>query len=296
MENLRGIMLMTISMAGFALEDMFVKLMAADLPTGQILLMLGVTGAIVFAAMAAFGGQSVWSRDAWARPVVLRNLGDVVGTFGFVTALALIPIALVSAVLQAMPLAVTCGAALFMGEKVGWRRWSAIVVGFVGVLIVIRPGLEGFRPPALWVVLSVVALSLRDLATRRIPSAISTMQVGAWAFISVAALGAAMLVHSGGAAWPTLLQSAYMFGALAFGIAAYWAITSAMRVGEMSVITPFRYSRLIFAIIIGMVVFGERPDALMLLGSAVIIGSGLYTLSRERKSRRDALSLAVVAR
>ncbi|MGB7269901.1 MAG: DMT family transporter [Albidovulum sp.] len=295
MENLRGIMLMVAAMAGFAMEDMFIKLTAADLPTGQILLMLGVAGTPVFAAMAAMQGQSIWSKEAFNRTVLWRHLGDMIGTLGFVTALSLIPISVVSAILQAMPLAVTCGAALFMGEKVGWRRWAAIMVGFIGVLIVIRPGFEGFRPPALWAVLSVAGLTLRDLATRRIPARIGTMQVGAWGFVAVAALGAMMLARSGGAVWPNGVQVVYLLGALAFGVASYWAIMSAMRAGEMSVITPFRYSRLIFAIIIGMVVFDERPDTLMLLGSAVIIASGLYTLARERRLRQRALSLGAAA-
>jgi drug/metabolite transporter (DMT)-like permease len=196
----------------------------------------------------------------------------------------------VTAIFQATPLAVTFGAAIFLGETVGWRRWSAILVGFCGVLLVIRPGLAGFDLASLWSVLAVVGLSVRDLATRRVPARISTMQISAWGFAAVGVLGGGMLAVSGGAVVPTLGQTGLMAGALSFGIAAYWAITQAMRLGEVSVITPFRYARLIFALIIGTTVFGERPDAATLTGAALIIGSGLYTFARERAVKRRALS------
>jgi drug/metabolite transporter (DMT)-like permease len=292
MDNLRGILLMVASMAGFAMEDMFIKWAAADLPTGQILLVIGLAGAPVFAAMAALRGTSVFSRGFFAAPILGRNFGEMVGTFGFVTALALVPLSMVSAILQAMPLAVTCGAALFLGEQVGWRRWSAIVAGFVGVLIVIRPGAEGFRPEALWAVLAVLGLSLRDLATRRVPARISSLQVSSWAFLAVGLLGELMmLAEPRGFVAMTLRQGLLLGGAVAFGIVAYWTITAAMRMGEISVITPFRYSRLVFGLAIGILVFGERLDAPMLAGAGLIVASGLYTFARERRLRKRALSI-----
>lgn len=294
-DNLRGILLMVAAMAGFAIEDMFIKWAAADLPTGQILLMLGVAGTPVFALMARRGGARVWSAQAWHPGIVWRNLGEMVGTLGFIMALALTPLTSATAIFQATPLAVTLGAALFLGEQVGWRRWTAIVVGFIGVLIIIRPGMAGFQLASLWSVLAVLGLSLRDLATRRIPATITTAQISAWGFVAVAILGAGMLLVTGGARVPTLPQSGHIAGALFFGITAYWAITQAMRLGEISVITPFRYSRLIFALIIGTLVFAERPDGWTLAGAALIIGSGLYTFARERMRKR-ALSTTRDAR
>lgn len=285
-DNLRGILLMVAAMGGFAIEDMFIKWAAAALPTGQILLMLGVVGAAVFAGAAEQTGASALSRGFWHPAVVWRNLGEMVGTLGFVTALALTPLTSATAIFQAAPLAVTLGAALFLGEQVGWRRWSAIFVGFIGVLIIIRPGMAGFELASLWSVLAVFGLSIRDVSTRRIPAAISTMQVSAWGFVAVAVLGAGMLAVSGGARMPSAVQAAHVGGALVFGIAAYWAITQAMRLGEVSVITPFRYSRLVFAMVVGMVVFGERPDLYTFLGAALIILSGLYTFARERLRKR----------
>ncbi|AWB48920.1 EamA family transporter [Gemmobacter aquarius] len=289
-DNLRGILLMVAAMAGFAMEDMFIKWAASDLPTGQILLMIGLVGAAVFAAMARAQGQRTFVRAALHPAVIGRNLGEMIGTYGFVTALTLAPLSTVSAVAQAMPLAVTMGAALFLGETVGWRRWTAIVVGFLGVLLIIRPGLEGFDPNALWAVLAVFGLGARDLFTRRMPAEITTMQLSVWGFLAVAVLGAGMLSVSGGGQVPAAAQAGYVGGALAFGIAAYWALTAANRLGEMSVITPFRYSRLIFGVALGVLVFGERPDVMTLLGGLVIIGSGLYTFARER-ARKRTLSL-----
>ena len=287
-DNLRGILLMIAAMGGFALEDMFIKWAAVGLPTGQILLMLGIVGTPVFALMARAERGRVIHRDAFHPAILWRNIGEMVGTFGFITALALTPLTTATAIFQAGPLAVTLGAALFLGEKVGWRRWSAIAVGFVGVLIIIRPGLDGFRLASLWSVLAVIGLSVRDLATRRIPARINTSQVSAWGFASVTLLGGLMLSVTGGARIPTLVQSGHIGGALVFGIAAYWAITQAMRLGEVSVITPFRYTRLICAMVIGVLVFGERPDMATLFGAALIIGSGLYTFARERlRKRRD---------
>ncbi len=294
-DNLRGILLMVASMAGFAMEDMFIKWAAADLPTGQILLMIGLAGGAVFAAMARAQGQRSFVREALHPAVIGRNLGEMVGTFGFVTALTLAPLSTVSAVAQAMPLAVTMGAALFLGETVGWRRWTAIIAGFLGVLLIIRPGLDGFEPDALWAVLAVFGLGARDLFTRRVPATTTTVQLSVWGFLAVALLGAGMLLVSGGAQVPGGAQAGYIGGALAFGIAAYWALTKANRLGEMSVITPFRYSRLIFGVGLGVLVFGERPDVMTLLGGLIIIASGLYTFARER-ARKRALSTAAPSR
>jgi len=196
-------------------------------------------------------------------------------------------------VLQAMPLAVTMGAALFMSETVGWRRWTAIGVGLIGVLIVIRPGMDGFQPAAMWVLVSVAGLGLRDLASRAIPVGISSTQVSAWGVASIAVLGAGMMPFQT-AVLPDLWQSGMMAGAVVFGTVGYWAITQASRTGEVSVVSPFRYSRLIFAIVIGWTVFGEPADVMTLCGSALIIASGLYSFARERRRKR-ALSTAPAA-
>jgi drug/metabolite transporter (DMT)-like permease len=279
--NLRGSLLMVLSMALFAVEDMFLKWLTVALPIGQILLVSGLFGMLFFAIVARAQGLRTLTRDALHPAVCLRNLGEVVGTLAYLTAIAAVPLATVSAVLQAMPLAVTLGAALFMGEQVGWRRWLAIVIGFVGVLIVIRPGSDSFSPAAMWVIITVAALALRDLASRRIPASSNDAQVSTWGLAAVALLGAGLLIGQT-AVMPTALQTAQLGGMLIFGTLGYWAIIAATRTGDVSVVSSFRYVRLVFAVIIGALVFAETPDTYTLIGSAIIITSGLYAFARQR--------------
>lgn len=289
--NLRGIGLMAGSMALFSAEDMFLKLAARGLPTGEILFVTCIFSWVFFSGLARAEGKRTVSPAVFHPWVVARNLGEMVGTFAFISALAAIPLATVSAVLQAMPLAVTMGAALFMGEKVGWRRWTAISVGFAGVLLVIKPGLDGFRPEALWVLVTVAGLGLRDLASRAIPAEVSTTQVSAWGVASVTLMGLGMMAFET-PVMPEPMQALMLVGTVVFGTTGYWAITAASRTGEVSVVAPFRYTRLVFGIAIGVLVFAEVPDLLTLVGAAVIIGSGLYSFARERaraaQQRRNA--------
>lgn len=278
---------MMTAMALFAVEDMFIKLVAASLPTGQIVFVLGAFGAPVFYALARARGERVFTKDALHRVVLLRNFGEVLGTLGFVLALAALPLALVLAVMQAMPLVVTMGAALFLGESVGWRRYSAIAIGFGGVLLVIRPGMAGFDPMSLWLILGVLGLGLRDLASRKLPRDFGNAQVSAWGLIAVALLGAAMMAQ-GGAQPVSLRDAAWLAGGVVFGTAGYLAITTASRMGEVSVVAPFRYVRLVFAVLIGLLVFAEVPDTPTVLGAAIIVASGLYTFMRARTRARAA--------
>lgn len=296
-ENLRGILLMVGAMAAFAIEDMFVKWMGAIVPPGQILMMLGAGGAAGFALLAAMRNERLVSPIFLSRAVVLRNLGELTGTFGFVTAIVLTPLSSASAILQAMPLAVTLGAALVFREPVGWRRWSAIGAGFIGVLIVIRPGTAAFEPASLFALLGVAGLATRDLATRAVPRATSSVVLSAWGFSMLIPTGAVLLALTGGATVPSGATLGMLAGAVVLGVAGYWSLTQAMRMGEVAAITPFRYSRLVFALVIGVLVFGERPDAPTLAGAALIVGSGLYTLWREARlgRRRGAVAAGPVS-
>ena len=277
---------MVLAMLGFAIEDMFIKMMAGALPTWQIIGALGAGGAIVFALLTLWQRQPLFTRAYLSKAIYLRSLGELIGTIGFMTAIALTPLSSASAILQATPLAVTLGAAVFLKEPVGWRRWSAIMAGFFGVLLVIRPGLEGFNALSLFAVMGVIGLSLRDLMTRAVPRAISSYQLSFLGFLTlVPASGLLSLFSERDLVVPSLVISGQLVGMVLLGVVSYYAIVAAMRLGEVSFVTPFRYSRLVFALIVGMTVFGERPDALMLLGSAIIVGSGIYTVWRERRLR-----------
>jgi drug/metabolite transporter (DMT)-like permease len=285
-DTLRGIGLMTLAMAAFAIEDAFIKLAAADMPAGQVLALIGGAGTVIFALKARVAGERVVGPQALDPGLWARNLFEVIATLGFVTALTLIPLSTASAILQATPIVVTGAAALLLGEAVGWRRWTAVLVGFAGVLLILRPGAEDFDLNALWAVLGVLGLAGRDLVTRRMPPGLPTMAVATWGYVSVTALGLAMLAASGGAVLPDPEGAAFVAGAVIVGVVAYWAIIEATRAGDVSSVQPFRYTRLVFAMLIGILVFGERPDAMTLLGAALIVGSGLYTFARERARKR----------
>ncbi len=249
---------------------------------------MGLVCSVVFLVMAIATRKRIFVPEAWQLLPMIRAMSEAVAAVAFVTALARVDLSTVAAVFQAMPLAVTMGAALFLGEQVGWRRWSAIGVGFIGVLMIIRPGLEGFRPESLYVVAAVIGVAARDLITRRLDSKVSSAVVSLQAYLALAVGGAALMIMSGHPL--EAMQSAEIWpfaGAAFFGVLGYYAIVIAMRVGEASAVTPFRYTRLLFSILAGVLVFGERPDLMTLAGASLIIGSGLYTFLRERKLARE---------
>lgn len=297
MNNVNGILLVVAAMAAFSIEDMFIKQLSATVPIGQILLVLGVFCGATFLIMAVATRKRVFSRAAWSPLLLVRAATEAVSALTFATALSLVDLSTVAAVFQAMPLVVTMGAALFLGEQVGWRRWSAITVGFIGVLMIIRPGMAGFQPAQLLVLASVVSVAARDLITRRIDAHVASAVVSFQAYLALIFGGAGILVLSGTAPVPVAPGHWVPYaGAILFGVLGYYGIVTAMRVGEASVVTPFRYSRLLFSILAGMLVFGERPDLLTLAGSALIIGSGLYTFLRERRLAREMARARVPAR
>lgn len=284
MDNLRGAILMILAMAGFAAEDAFVKaVIERGLPMGQVLLYLGLAGAIAFGLLATRNRQCAMSRDFLHPAVLTRNAGEIIGTASYVTALTLIPLSLAGALLQAVPLFVILGAIVFLGERVGWRRWGAILAGMIGVLMILRPGLEGFDPNALWGVTAAIGLAARDLVTRRVPATAHPLQLGSWGFLMVAPVGAIMLLVNGGSVRPDALDIGYLAGALVLGMAGYYALTLAVQTGEIAYVTPFRYTRLVFALVVGWALFAERPDAMTLAGAALVVGAGVYALLRERR-------------
>ncbi|WP_158967557.1 DMT family transporter [Chachezhania sediminis] len=289
MDNLRGAVLMTLSMLGFAIEDMFIKLLAVDLPAWMIIGTLGVVGGPVFAIFVVLNRQPLFSRDFLDPKVLLRCACEMLATMCMIIAITRASLVLVSAIIQATPLLVTMGAAIFLKEQVGWRRWSAIIAGLLGVLIVLRPGLEGFDANALFAVVGVVFMAGRDLVTRVITARTSSYQLSMLAFPSLipAAIAVALV---GGEPYvaPQGIHVLPAIGMLASAYLAYYMIVMAMRLGEVSFVTGFRYSRMLFALIIGVAVFAERPDEATLFGAALIVASGIYTVWRERVVRRRA--------
>ena len=274
-------------MAGFAVEDALLKVAAQTVPPGLVMLCFGGGGAVVFLLLARMTGQPLTPPGAFGRTMMVRNGFEILGRMFYTLAVALTPLSATTAILQATPIVVVAGAALFFGEAVGWRRWIAVLVGFAGVLIVIRPGAEGFSAMSMLAVLGMLGFAGRDLATRAAPPSMGTFALGFYGFVMIVIAGALYSVYVGAAlSLPDTRAAAALGLSVVFGVAGYTSLTRAMRTGEVSAVTPFRYTRLLFGIALGVAVFGERPDAWTLAGSAVIVASGLYILARGRRASR----------
>ncbi|PIV75242.1 MAG: EamA family transporter [Rhodobacteraceae bacterium CG17_big_fil_post_rev_8_21_14_2_50_65_11] len=287
-DNVRGIILMLLSMAGFALGDVGIKLLSGAVPPGQIMGTMGLVGTIVFAMMTLARGLPLLPREVFHPAVGMRFMAEMVAGAGMILALTLNPLSLVTAILQAAPLVVTMGAAQIFGERIGRRRWSAILVGILGVVIILRPGLQGFSIHALWIVLAMLGLAARDLATRAAPVTLNNLQLATVGFFALVPTGAILLLFGPAPVWPTVGNWATLAVTVLATLGGYYAITAAMRVGEIGAVTPFRYSRLVFGMILGMAIFAERPDLLSYVGAVLILGAGLYAAWREQKVARRA--------
>jgi drug/metabolite transporter (DMT)-like permease len=291
LDNLRGSLLMVLAMAGFAIADMFIKLVADTIPIGEILIVIGFGGALVYGGFAYIGGQAPVNLALLRGASGLRALFEGFAALCMVTSLALVPLSLITMVLQATPLLVTLGAALVFGDPVGWRRWSAIIAGLVGVLIVLRPFGETFDFAIIFVVVGVVAMSARDLTTRRVLRTISTVQLSTVGFLAVVPGGFLALWVTGDVlVWPDLRAATLLVCTVGISVPSLYWIIAAMRIGDIAFVAPMRYSRIVFGLAIGMLVFGETIDAMTLLGAAIIIGSGLYTLLREAHLQRTSIA------
>ncbi|SFE40082.1 DMT family transporter [Roseivivax sediminis] len=292
-DNLRGSLFMVAAMLGFAIEDTLFKAATAGVSAGLGTLIFGITGLALYAALVRRSGLPVWTRGYLAPTMLVRSGFEVMGRLFYALALAFAPLSVTSAILQAAPLVVTLGAALVLGEAVGARRWTAMAVGFAGVLLILRPGADGIEVSALFAVLGMIGFACRDLATRASPPEISTSQLGIPGFATVTVAGLVILAFEPGLpSAPDARALALLLATGVTGVTAYSALTRAMRTGEVSVVAPFRYSRLLFALILAYIIFGERPDALMFAGAALIVGSGLYTLWRSGQVGSPALSPA----
>jgi drug/metabolite transporter (DMT)-like permease len=283
MNNFKGILLMLIAMAGFTMEDLFMKKLSVNLSTGQILITLGFGSSLVFALMAKSKGYKLTAKIFWSKGMLIRQFAEGIAAVAFITSLTLIPLSTVAAVFQATPLVITMGAALFLGEAVGWRRWLAIIVGLIGVLIIIRPGLNSFDPNVGYVLIAVLFVTVRDLITRKLPMNVPSTIVSFQAFASLIIAGGILIFLSDQKIVGLDKNQIYfVLGGIIFGVIGYYCIVASTRIGEAGVVTPFRYSRLLFAIIIGFLFFNERPDFLTLLGASIVIMTGIYTVLRER--------------
>ena len=280
-DNRKGILLMLFAMAAFALEDAAIKGMSARYSTAQVLLILGVGGTALFWALALRAGASPLHRRGLHPTVLIRCTAEAAAGFFFIKALALAPLATASAILQAAPLVLVACGALLMGEQVGWRRWSAVSAGFAGVVMILAPWSAEFDPALLLAVCACVALAVRDVSTRMVPDDIHSLQLSTWGYLALIPGGLLYLALGEPMRMPPVSDIPLITILIVLGAVGYYAVTVAMRVGEVSVVAPFRYARLIFAAALGIAIFGEWPTPLAWAGAALVIGSGLYAMVRE---------------
>jgi drug/metabolite transporter (DMT)-like permease len=292
--NALGAIFMMLSMAGFVLNDTMVKLVAGDLSLFQAILVRGVFASCFMALLCAFMGAfrvPGGIAKALLHPtVLLRTIGEAGGTYFFLSALFQMPIANVTAVLQILPLTITLAAALFLGETVGWKRYGAIIAGFVGVLLIVKPGTDGFNGYAIYAVISTGFITLRDLVTRKMPKTIPSLLVSLVTACAITVMGA---IGSLFEPWQevTSFHLGVLSGAAAILMVGYIFSILAMRDGEVSFVSPFRYSILIWALFIGYLVFGDLPDIVSVIGAVIVVASGLFTFYRERLlARKSATS------
>lgn len=286
-DNRRGIVAMLLAMAFFVVNDSLLKLAAATAPVGQIMALRGLFATAIALAIVAAAGE-LRGLARLVSPAVLGRAGlEAVVAFLFISSLPRLPLAILTAIVQSTPLIMTLAMVVLGLERVGWRRWSAIIVGFVGVLVIVRPGAEGFDIFALVAVAVALLVAARDLATRFVPSDVPSSVV---ALASTASVGLAGLLAGLGEDWPALAmrELSYIGGAAVLVTLGNLANIVAFRGTDVSVVSPFRYSVILWAILLGLVIFGELPEPSAFLGIALIVASGVYTIHREHVRRREA--------
>ncbi|WP_071673923.1 DMT family transporter [Nioella nitratireducens] len=285
--NLKGAALMMGSMAAFTFNDTCIKLVSADLPLFQIVFLRGVLTTVAIGLLAwAFGLRSLRlpRGDIWK--VAGRTAAEIGSMCAFLYALKNMPLANVTAILAALPLMVTLAGALFLGEPVGWRRFAAISVGFVGVMLIVKPGAEGFNAYSLLALLAVLQVTARDLFTRSMSDGVPSMALAVITAASVGLFGGVAMLWQG---WTQVTphSAGLVAGASAFIVGGYLFSIMVMRVGEIGFVAPFRYTGLLWALVLGWFIFGDWPLPTTLIGAAIVVSTGIFTLYRERVQKEE---------
>ena len=279
--NAKGIVMMLFSMASFALGDTFVKTSGSFLSPAQIMFFLISGGLILFALIAVAKGENLKEPRAFAPVLLLRYCTEMIGLLGMIMALTSVPLSIVGAVTQASPILVAVGAVIFLRETVSWRRWSSIAIGFCGVVLVIQPWGESLDYAVLWAVLALVGFSVRDLVTRLTPPDIASASLATFTMVAALPFTATWVLFTGEKFFPAEINWIIVGCMVILGSVGYLLLITSLRLGELSAIMPFRYSRIVFLLIFGVLFFGESPSLSMLVGSALVIVSGIYLMWRE---------------
>ncbi|MCW2309498.1 DMT family transporter [Rhodobium gokarnense] len=283
--NMAGALAMLVSGLGYTVNDAFTKTVSDHLPTGEIIFVRGIFASAMIVAILVATGFYRRVRVPRSAAFATRIFGEVGATVLFLAALFHMPIAEATVILQIAPLAVTAASAVFLKEAVGWRRWTAVTIGFCGILLIVRPGFSGFDAWALVALAAVVFIVIRDLSTRLISADIPTLTITMMTTFTITVLGLAMGALE---TWvmPTAAEVFFLFAAAVFIIIGYFFIIVAMRVADIGFVSPFRYAIVLYAGILGYAIWGDVPDLPMVVGAAIVIATGIYTFHRERLVRR----------
>ncbi|WP_370674722.1 DMT family transporter [Pleomorphomonas sp. PLEO] len=290
-ETLRGIIAMLLCCLFFLVNDTIIKAVAEDLPLGEVLFIRSLIATVVVFVAVWKMGLLPKVLPQTSRFVLTRSICEGVATVVYLSGLMHLPIANASAISQGAPLAITAVGALVLGEIVGWRRWLSVVVGFCGILIIVRPGPDGFNSWALLPLLSVAIVTVRELSTRFIApetnSSVATLITQIMVTIACGLLSATEV-------WQPM--TAMEFGLIVVaGLSCIFGVQfsiDAMRHGDISLVAQFRYSTIPFAIVLGWIIWGDVLDPLTLIGIAVVVGSGVYIFYRERVRHQTLASRA----
>ena len=272
---------MIIAMGCLTLTDLLIKIASQTLPIGQVMISYGVGSLIVFWVLLRIKGESIRLSPLTNPTVIFRNIGDLIALNGMFLALVYVPLSTIGAVIQIVPILVTAAAALFLGERVGMKRASAIFVGFLGALLIIQPGAASFDITAILVLIAAIGMALRDIATKLVRENLSTLLLTFYSCFLFIISGGVLLIIDGGASVPVVGNSVTIVAMIVTGSLGFFFMTEAVRLGEMSVVSPFRYTRLLFSMAAGILILGEQVNASMIIGSALTILSGLYIWRRE---------------
>ena len=281
-DNAKGIIYMVLAMFFLTVSDAFIKEVSDQVTFGQVLFSMGLIGSICTAAYTIVQGRKPLRREMLQPAIFWRILGDMIGASMIFIALARNDLGLVAVVVQASPILLAVFAVMILGEQVGWRRWTSILVGFIGVLLVVNPFEANFDVNILFAVGALIGLTLRDFATRFVTKTIAPVEMATIGFMATCPLGLVVMAINQPPITTDITSGLYLLAAIFLGIFGLVSMAAAMRFGDVSATAPFRYSRIIFSVAVGYILFSEWPTPLMWLGIALVIGSGLFLLSRQK--------------
>ncbi len=292
--NLVGIFAMLAATAVFVTGDVIMKIMGTRMPTGETMFIRGIIGTMLAWALLWRAGM-LGEVSRHLRAVIgWRTAAEVGASCSFQTGLTRLPFADVGAIGQINPLVVTAAAAFFLGEKVGWRRWTATAVGLAGALLIIRPGGAAFQWASLLILGAVLFSVSRDMITRKMAPGFSPFVLAAFSALAIG-LSSLLFLPFETWIWPKPLDVFWLTFPAVLMMAGQVLVVISIRAGDVSAVVPFRYAAMLWSLTYSFLIWREVPDMLTFVGIGIVCSAGLYTFHREQVRRREAVMRSVSA-